>query len=40
MLVIVKVLDANDHSPTFDRTNYTIEVSENEPIGMKLSKSL
>ncbi|XP_075902435.1 protocadherin alpha-C2-like [Nelusetta ayraudi] len=31
--VIVRVLDTNDNTPTFDRTNYDIQIMENSPIG-------
>nr|ABL75843.1 protocadherin 2A3 [Takifugu rubripes] len=31
--VIVRVLDTNDNSPTFDKSNYNLEIMENSPIG-------
>ncbi|KAI9538931.1 hypothetical protein NQZ68_009008 [Dissostichus eleginoides] len=31
--VIVRVLDTNDNTPTFDKINYNIKIMENSPIG-------
>nr|ABL75844.1 protocadherin 2A4 [Takifugu rubripes] len=31
--IVVHVLDTNDNSPTFDKSNYNLEIMENSPIG-------
>ncbi|XP_053343180.1 protocadherin alpha-C2-like isoform X1 [Clarias gariepinus] len=36
--IIVRVLDTNDNAPQFDKDNYTINVTENSPIGSLVVK--
>ncbi|XP_030622668.1 protocadherin alpha-C2-like [Chanos chanos] len=36
--ILVRVLDTNDNAPQFDKKNYTINLSENSPIGSLVVK--
>ncbi|XP_053541550.1 protocadherin alpha-C2 [Ictalurus punctatus] len=36
--IIVRVLDTNDNAPQFDRSVYTVKMSENSPIGTLVTK--
>ncbi|KAK1788725.1 hypothetical protein P4O66_002543 [Electrophorus voltai] len=36
--IIVRVLDTNDNAPQFDRTVYSVNMSENSPIGTLVTK--
>ncbi|XP_031443177.1 protocadherin alpha-C2-like isoform X2 [Clupea harengus] len=36
--IVVRVLDTNDNAPQFDKDGYTIELSENSPIGSLVVK--
>ncbi|XP_030621253.1 protocadherin alpha-C2-like [Chanos chanos] len=36
--ILVRVLDTNDNAPRFDKKNYTINLSENSPIGSLVLK--
>ena len=36
--IVVHVLDSNDHSPQFERSNYEVNVTENAPLGTVIMK--